>query len=112
MKGKSFIVIGIVLICVGCAAGGLYYFENYEKTYYSKIDNTRVTELQTSDSMRYLYTLDCYDESGKKKELKFKTSRVLKEGAYILLDVRLLGVHRWAEVQYYELPQPVQHVIR
>lgn len=89
---------------VGC----LYNLENYEKVYYSKIDNTRLEELPTKDDLKYEYTLDCYDQNGKKKELTFKTLRELKDGAYVLLEVRSLGVHKWEEVQYHELPQKVQ----
>ena len=59
--------------------------------------------------MKYEYTLDCYNENGKKKELKFKTSRELREDAYLLLEVRVLGVHTWKEVQYSELPEKVQN---
>ena len=108
MKSKTLIIVGTVLFLVCCAAGGLYFLENHKGVYYSQIDNTKMKELSTSDDMRYEYTLECYNKSGKKKKLKFKTSRELREDAYILLEVRALGVHRWEEVQYDELPAKVQ----
>jgi len=58
--------------------------------------------------MKYEYTLDCYNENGKKKEIKFKTSRELKEDAYLMLEVRTFGVHTWKEVQRNELPEKVK----
>lgn len=108
MKGKIFAVAVTVLILIGCITGGLYYLENYEEIFYSQIDNSRIKEVPSSDNMRYEYKLDCYDKNGRKRELKFKTSRELKEGAYIALEVRSLGVHKWEEVQYDDLPQKVQ----
>ena len=59
-------------------------------------------------NMKYQYTLDCYNENGKKRELKFKTSRELKEDAFLKLEVKTFGVHSWEEVQYNELPEKVQ----
>ena len=85
----------------------MYYIENYEDIYYSKIDNTKIEKLESRD-MKYEYTLDCYNESGKKKEIKFKTSRELRESAYLMLEVRIFGVHSWKEVQENELPNKVQ----
>ena len=112
MKGKIFIILGIILVLVCCGVGALHFMENYEAVYYSKIDNTKVEELSTSDDLKYKYTLDCYNESGTKKELKFKTYRELKEGAYILLEVRAFEVHKWEEVKYNDLPQAVQEKIK
>ena len=51
------------------------------------------------------------NKKGKNKELKFKTSRELKEGAYLLLEVRSLGVHKWEEVSYNDLPESVHKEI-
>lgn len=97
------IVIGLTL-CIG-----IYYFlEYYNEVYYTKIDNTKVEKISSSDEMKYEYTLDCYDKNGNKKELKFKTSRELREDAYLLLEVRIIGVHSWEEVQYNELPNQVK----
>lgn len=47
-------------------------------------------------------------ENGKKKEIKFKTSRELREEAYLKLEVMATGVHAWEEVQYDELPDKVK----
>ena len=83
-------------------------FENYESAYFTQIDNTKIEKLSSTDDMKYKYTLECYNEKGKKKELKFKTSRELKEDAFLKLEVKTLGVHSWEEVQYDELPKKVQ----
>lgn len=112
MKGKIFAAIVSVLILGVCFAGGLYYLENHDEFFYSKIDNSRMRELPPNEDMKYEYTLDCYNKNGRKRELDFKTSRKLKENAYILLEVRSLGVHKWEEVQYKDLPQKVQEKLK
>ena len=111
MKSKLFIFAGIMLFIIGCGIS-LYYAENYEAFYYSKIDNTKVEKLLSSDDMNYEYNLECYSKNGKKKNLKFKTTKILKKDAYILLEVRTFGVHKWQEVQYNELPQKVKEKLK
>jgi len=96
------VIIGIVICTVG-----LYLFENYEMTYYTQIDNTKIHATSASDDMKYEYSLECYNEKGSKKEIKFKTSRELRGDAYLILEVRALGVHSWKEVQVNELPEKV-----
>lgn len=111
MKSKILILIGTILFIV-CCGGGFYLLENYNSFYYTKIDNSKVETLPTKDSMKYEYTLDCYNKNGLKKTLKFKTSRKLREAAYITLEVRTLGVHQWEEIQYKELPNKVQEKLK
>lgn len=111
MKRKMFTVLGSVLVLGVCLIGCLYYLENHDELFYTKIDNSRIRKLPASDDMEYEYTLVCYNKNGKKRKLDFKTSRELREGAYIALEVRALGVHKWEEVQYNELPQKVQEKI-
>lgn len=111
MKGKIIAVVVTIVVLVGGVAGGLHYMENYEHIYYSQIDNTKIKELSANSDMKYEYKLDSYDEKGKKRSLKFKTSRELREDAYIMLEVRALGVHKWEEVQYHDLPEKVQEKI-
>jgi len=93
------IIAGIIAIVI--CIGGIYFIENYESVYYTQVDNSKIEKLSTSDDMKYEYTLECYNEKGKKKELKFKTSREL------MLEVRSIGVHTWKEVQHDELPEKV-----
>ena len=107
IKGKIFAGIGIVVvIAVFFVIFWLLFYQ--ESTYYTKIDNTKVEQLDSGD-MRYEYTLDAYNEKGNSKEVIFKTSRELKDDAYLKLDVMLTrGVKSWEEVQYDELPDKVQ----
>lgn len=97
---------GIVAILICVLA--VYFIENYEGVYYTKIDNTRIEKLSSSDDMKYEYTLESYDENGKKKDISFKTNRELREGAYLKLKLRIFGVFSWEEVQLNELPEKVQ----
>lgn len=105
---KIFLTSIVIIGAIALAVIGFRHFENYEKIYYSQIDNENMTVLDTTDDLKYEYTLDCYDKNGKKKQLTFKTVRELKQDAYVLLEVRSLGVHKWEEVQFGELPEKVQ----
>lgn len=108
IKEKLPIAIMILLVVVIC--GISYYFMFYQSSnYYTKIDNTKLERLNARDDMKYEYKLKCYNENGKEKELKFKTSRQLKEEAYIKLKVMVSrGVVSWEEVQFNELPKKVE----
>lgn len=112
IKEKLPTVIGIIIFIVLCAVA--YYFLFVGQTiYYTKIDNTKVEELSTSDDMKYQYTLDCYKGNGSKKVIKFKTSRELREDAYLMLEyMEVSGVHSWKEVQFEELPDEVQSIYK
>lgn len=88
VKGKIIAVIVTVLAIGGCLAGALYYLEKQDEFYYTKIDNSRT------------------------RELEFKTSRKLKEGAFLSLEVRSFGVHKWQEVNYSDMPSKVQEKIK
>ncbi len=103
------ILVGIIAVIVCIVA--LIFFENYDEIYYTKVDNTKIEKLSTSDDMKYEYTLDCYNENGNKKEIKFKTTRQLREQAYLKLEVKTFGVHSWSEVQIEELPEKVKDKI-
>lgn len=107
IKEKIPMIIAVIVAIAICIVGA-YFLENHEAIYYTQIDNSKIEKLSTTDDMKYEYTLDCYTENGKKKELKFKTSRELKENAYLMLEVRSFGVHSWKEVQYNELPDKVK----
>lgn len=96
-------IIAIIICIVAC-----YFIENYQTIFYTKIDNTKIASVSAMDNMKFEYTLDCFNEKGKKKEIKFKTSRELREGAFLMLEVNTLGVHSWKEVEYDNLPEKVK----
>ncbi len=107
MKEKLPVIIGIIIFLGLC--GLFYYYMEYGKDfYYTKVDNTKLEKLISSD-MQYEYTLISYNKTGRKKEIKFKTSRKLKENAYLKLEVlSISGVHSWEEVSYEELPEKIK----
>lgn len=107
IKEKLPIIIAVIVAIAMCFVA-IYFLENYESVYYTQIDNSKLKKISNTDDMKYEYTLDCYNEKGKKKEIKFKTSRELKETAFLMLEVRTFGVHSWKEVQYNELPKNVK----
>ena len=108
IKGKIAVVIGIIVFVL--LLYGVYYLLFIQSNdYYTQIDNSRLAQLQTTDDMKYEYTLTAYNKNGNPKEVKFKTSRELREDAFLKLKVMLTrGVYNWEEVQYEELPKDVQ----
>lgn len=106
MKKNIFIILGVILLLV-LSSFGLYYFENYDEVCYTKVDNSKIEKISETD-MKYQYSLICYKDNGKGKNVKFKTSRELRNDAYLLLEIRTFGVHSWEEVQYEELPDKVK----
>ncbi len=107
IKEKMPIIIAVIVAIAICGIA-FYFLENYESVYFTQIDNTKIQSISATDEMKYEYTLDCYNENGNKKEIKFKTSRELREDAYVMLEVRTFGVHSWKEVQVNELPEKVK----
>lgn len=98
------------IIAIAFCVFTIIFIENYDKVYFTKIDNTKIEKISSSDDMKYEYSLDCYDENGNKKEINFKTARELREDAYLKLQVRTFGVHSWEEVEYNELPDKVKMI--
>lgn len=109
LKEKLPMIIAII-VSLAIWAGIYYLLFCHPTFYYTKIDNTKVTTLPSTEDMKYEYTLTGYTENGRKKEIKFKTSRQLKENAYLKLEVMaIVGVKSWGEVQYNELSEKVQN---
>lgn len=105
-KVLSFI---FVIIAVFLCILAYYLFVMQSTDYYTKIDNSKILELPVTDSMKYEYSLLSYNGGGNSKEIKFKTERILKEGAYLKLDYMITrGVVSWEEVTYEELPEKVK----
>jgi len=111
IREKILMIIVAIVAIVICGVG-IYLLENYESVYYTQIDNTKIEKINSTDDMKYEYTLKSYNADGKEKEIKFKTSRELREKAYLKLEVRTFGVHSWEEVQEGELPSRVYEKIK
>ena len=77
----------VIIIAILILVSVYYLLCVKQVVYYTQIDNTKIEQVSASDEMKYQYTLDCYNENGKKKEMKFKTSRELREDAYLMLEV-------------------------
>lgn len=107
-KEKLPIIIAVIIV-IALAVGAYYFLVVHKEQYYTQIDNTKIEEISESSDMRYQYTLTAYNKNGKEKELQFKTSRELREGAYLELDVmQMRGVVNWREVQSNDLPNDVK----
>ena len=107
-KEKIPIIIAVIIV-IALAVGAYYFLVEHKALYYTQIDNTKIEEISGSDDMKYQYTLTAYNKNGKEKEVQFKTSRELREGAYLELDVmQMRGVVNWREVQEDDLPDDVK----
>lgn len=100
---KILVTIIIIAAIIG-AAIGLNHLENYEEYFYVQIDNSKISEIHSSDEMRFEYQLPGYSSEGKSKTLTFKTPRELRDRAYLKLRVKITGVNRWEEVQSEDIP--------
>lgn len=116
MMKKVFAFIGAVILLVFICALVFLVSGAGSTDYYSQIDNSKLEETDSdggvidfSGGLEYSYTLYCYNEEGKEKEITFGASRELREGAFLHLKVMpVRGVLEWKEVQYEELPAAVQ----
>ncbi len=110
-KEKLPILIASIII-LALLVGAYYFLVVHKETYYTKIDNTKIEEIYDSSNMKYQYTLISYNKNGKEKEVKFKTSRQLREGAYLELEImQIRGVVNWKEVQVNDLPEDVKIIM-
>ena len=108
LKEKIIIAISVIVVIVLVGLVGYnYLFRSF--TYYTQIDNTKISEIKSKDEMKFEYKLMMYDKNGKSKEIKFKTSRELRESAFLKIKYYAIsGVNKWEEVQYNELPDNVK----
>ena len=107
-KEKIPMIIAVIIV-IALIIGAYYFLVVHKEQYYTQIDNSKIEEISGTDDMKYQYTLTAYNKNGKSKEVQFKTSRELKEGAYLELDVmQMRGVVNWREVQQDELPKDVK----
>lgn len=107
-KEKIPIIIAVIIV-IALMVGAYYFLVIHKDQYYTQIDNNKIEEVSGSGDMKYQYTLTAYNKNGKEKEIKFKTSRELREDAYLELEVmQIRGVVNWREVQQDELPEDVK----
>ena len=107
-KEKLPIIIAVIIM-IALMIGAYYFLVVHKDQYYTQIDNTKMEEVSGTDDMKYQYTLTAYNKNGKVKDVQFKTSRELREGSYLELDVmQMRGVINWREVQQDELPDDVK----
>ena len=107
-KEKIPMIIAVIIV-IPLIIGAYYFLVVHKEQYYTQIDNTKIEEISGTDDMKYQYVLTAYSKNGKEKEIEFKTSRKLREGAYLELDVmQMRGVVNWREVQEEDLPDDVK----
>ena len=108
LKEKLPIMIAIIIVIL-LLIGAYYLLFIQKNIYYTQIDNTKIEQISSTDEMRYQYSLTAYDKNGKGKEIEFKTTRQLRDGAYLELEVMTTrGVISWKEIKDEELPDEVK----
>lgn len=104
---KKLLLIGIpVLALAAVVALGFHFVVDADSAVecYVQVDNARV-EPHEQDADEYEYSLDAYDASGNAQEVKFKTPRMLRDQAYLMLETMpIRGVISWEEVQLEDIP--------
>lgn len=111
--------VAIIVVAALVGAGWWILSGNAGAEYYTRIDNSKVEEVESNGGvidftggMGYSYTLPCYDTNGGEHQLSFGTERELREGAYLKLEVEpIRGVIGWSEIQFDDLPPQVQAII-
>ena len=107
-KEKIPMIIATIIV-IALIFGAYYILFVHKDIYYTQIDNTKIEQISNTDDMKYQYTLMAYNKNGKEKEIQFKTTRELREDAYLELEVMSIrGVINWKEVQEEELPEDVK----
>ncbi len=112
---KLSIIIGVIAFLAICVVSFYFIFQK-DYTYYTRIDNTKIKEVESSGGvfdihggMKYEYNLTMYDENGTSKEIKFGTNRELRNEAFLKVKYYLIsGVNKWEEVEYDDMPEKVQ----
>ncbi len=101
IKSKIIVAVAMAACLLLCVVGYRVFFID-STHYYVRIDNSAVKQLGRDE---YEYNLTTYDEHGKMRDMTFKATKELREGAYLELDVMFVrGVVNWREVQPDELP--------
>lgn len=113
---KKFLLT-ITILFVVCA-GGLYAlmsidFNRMNADYYYVQINEQPKEEKMKLSngevdTRYAYTLDAYDEDGRKEVYEFSADKALRENAYLKLYVKEKGVSSYDEVKLKDIPEKAQ----
>ena len=106
MKTHTLLLLILWVVIMIIALVGLFYLTFFTGTvYYAQVDNTNVSEITPRAGMYYRYELPGYDEKGRARLLSFETSRILREGAYLCIEVApIRGVTKWEEVQPEDMP--------
>ena len=108
LRKNMFLIVGSFAFII--LAVFLYFFFFCSKTFYTQVDNTGV-EVRNDATMKYQYTLQMYDKSGLSRRIKFKTSRILREGAYLKVKYyNISGVNIWEEITFADLPKKVKKI--
>lgn len=112
IAAAAIIIAGFICFCIWflSGAGSTYYYGQIDNSKLERVESKGgVIDFSGNGNMDYSYTLFCYNEDGKGKDITFGASKELKEGAFIRLTVMpVRGVLEWSEVRYEELPAAVQ----
>ena len=106
MKAHTMLLLALWFVIILIAIIGLSYLTFCTSdTCYAQVDNARLTEIIPRGGMYYRYELPAFDEKGKERTVSFETNRVLRDDAYLRLNVApIRGVTSWEEVTPEDIP--------
>ena len=111
--GRALKMVGVVvaIVLAGVAAWwGYNQVFTSPSTWYVQVDNTKLSPAdENNNDFDYHYDLPAVSETGETQTVGFDTSRELRDGAYLKLEMLALrGVVRWEEVTWDNIPAAAQ----
>lgn len=108
------VAVVLLFISAGVLLGPMVQrFGLYEGSYYTRVDNERIASSDSNDDLDYEYSLYAYARDGSRIEVRFGTSRILRDGAYLQLELLpLRGVVSWSEVDLQTVPASAAKCLR
>ncbi len=106
-------VVALAIVAAVLVAGwmGLSAVTGEGEPCYTRVDNACIRDSGDSD-MPYEYTLTAYDERGRSRDVAFKTTRELRDGAYLMMRVLpVRGVVSWEEVALEDVPSAARDML-
>lgn len=111
---KKTVIISVVsaaALLIGAFCVGMLFLRDPYFYYYTQIDNSKYTISYKNEKELYEYKLPSYDDKGNGKEIPFKTTRKLRNNAFLKLKyTNFGGVVTWEEIKWNELPEKLQSI--
>ncbi|MCY9233074.1 YxeA family protein [Bacillus spizizenii] len=108
----------LTVLAAAAAICGLLFFHNDVTDRFNPFIHQQDVYVQIDRDGKHLspggteYTLDGYNESGKKEEVTFFAGKDLRKNAYLKVKSKGKYVETWEEVRFEDMPDPVQSILK